>query len=176
MFGISLIVAIILGYLLKGRLSHLINLQIRGIWLILIGFLLERGLNLLLKIGWMELGILTYLLDLLMYILILIFIWRNSRLKPLCAMGIGFVMNAIPIFANGGAMPVSPKAMDYMGISTDASLTGLYSIMREETHFKILSDIIPIFLGKVGFVISIGDIVLCIGMIWLVIKGMRTKQ
>ena len=97
MFGISLIVAIILGYLLKGRLSHLINLQIRGIWLILIGFLLERGLNLLLKIGWMELGILTYLLDLLMYILILIFIWRNSRLKPLCAMGIGFVMNAIPI-------------------------------------------------------------------------------
>ena len=176
MFGISLIVAIILGYLLKGRLSHLINLQIRGIWLILIGFLLERGLNLLLKIGWMELGILTYLLDLLMYILILIFIWRNNRLKPLWVMGIGFVMNAIPIFANGGAMPVSPKAMDYMGISTDASLTGLYSIMREETHFKILSDIIPIFLGKVGFVISIGDIVLCIGMIWLVIKGMRTKQ
>ena len=61
MFGISLIVAIILGYLLKGRLSHLINLQIRGIWLILIGFLLERGLNLLLKIGWMELGIKTFM-------------------------------------------------------------------------------------------------------------------
>lgn len=176
MFGISLIVAIILGYLLKGKLSHLMYLNIKGIWLILVGFVLERGLNFFLKSGVLELGSLTYLLDLVMYIMIFIFIRINIKLKPLWVMGIGFLMNAIVIFANGGAMPVSPKAMAYMGIPTANMLAGLYTIMNEETHFKILADILPIYLTKVGFVISLGDIVLCLGMIWLIIKGMRIEK
>lgn len=176
MFGISLIVGIILGYLLKGKLSHLMYLNIKGIWLILVGFLLERGLNFLLKMGVIELGNLTYLLDLVMYILIFIFIGMNIKLKPLWVMGIGFLMNAIVIFANGGAMPVSPKAMAYMGIPTETMLTGLYTVMNEGTHFKILADILPVYLTKVGFLISMGDIVLCLGMIWLVIKGMKTEK
>lgn len=178
MFSLSLILAIIIGYLLKGKLHNLADLQIRYTWLILVGFVMERVLNLLLQNQIIELSGMTYTLDLLMYILILICIGLNRDKIELIVMGIGFILNALAIFTNGGAMPVSSEALAYMGIVDDLANKGLYGIMNEATQFKILGDIIPIQIGRLGFVISLGDIILCIGMMMLVIRGMRgnTKQ
>ena len=36
-------------------------------------------------------------------------------------MGLGFLLNAIPIFLNGGAMPVSAKAAEIAGITLNIS-------------------------------------------------------
>ncbi|MEG0326627.1 MAG: DUF5317 domain-containing protein [Cellulosilyticaceae bacterium] len=176
MFGISIILAIVIGYILKGRLKHLINLEFKYIGLIVVGFVLERILNLLIQQGILEINPLTYVLDLLMYGMIFAFIVMNRKHMEFVIMGIGFLMNAIVIFANGGAMPVSAKALEAMGVVGELVDKGLYAMMHDLTRFKILADIIPIHLSKIGFVISIGDIVLCLGMMILIIKGMKTTE
>lgn len=176
MFGISVILAIVIGYILKGRLKNLIHLEFRYLALIIVGFLLERILNVLIGRQVIELSPLTYGLDLVMYIMIFAFIIMNRRHKELIIMGIGFLLNAIVIFANGGAMPVSVRALESMGVVSSLADKGLYKLMNELTHYKILADIIPIHLSKIGFVISIGDIVLCIGLMILIIRGMKTTK
>ena len=52
MFLFSVILGIVLGYLLKGKLENLNNLEIRGWWLIILGFLVEfKFSNFPFKIG-----------------------------------------------------------------------------------------------------------------------------
>ncbi|MGL6173932.1 MAG: DUF5317 domain-containing protein [Cellulosilyticaceae bacterium] len=176
MFAISLFIAIVIGYTLKGKMSNLIHLEFKYIGLIFIGFVLERGINLLLQNQVWELGTLTYILDLVMYLFIFAFVFFNRASKEIILMAIGFFLNAIVIFANGGAMPVSVKALEWIGKQGGLTDKGLYQIMSEETWFKVLGDIIPIRLNQIAFIISLGDIILCIGMMILIIKGMKIEK
>ena len=173
MFGISIILAIVIGYILKGRLKNLINLKFQYVSLIIVGFLLERLLNLLIQQQFIKISPITYVLDLIMYGLIFTFIILNTRYKELIIMGVGFLLNALVIFTNGGAMPVSGSALETMGVVGGLVDKGLYAMMHEGTRLKILADIIPIHLSRIGFVISIGDIILCLGMMILIIRGMK---
>lgn len=90
MFGISIILAIVIGYILKGRLKYLINLEFKYVSLIVVGFVLERMLNLLIQQQLLEISPLTYVLDLLMYGMIFAFIAMNRKHMELVIMGIGF--------------------------------------------------------------------------------------
>lgn len=176
MFAISLVIAIIIGYVLKGRIGNLAYLRLKYVWLIIIGFLLERGINYLLSKQIWKLGALTYGLDLLMYVFIFGFVILNKQSREIIVMGVGFLLNAIVIFANGGAMPVGNKALEWLGYVGDLAEKGLYQVMNESTRFKLLADIMPIRLEKIAFIISLGDIVLCLGLMILIIKGMRKQE
>lgn len=176
MFIISLCLGIIMGYIFKGKLANLAHLKLNYIWLVIIGVILEGGINALLQRQIWELGVLTYTLDLIMYILIFAFVILNRNSREIILMGIGFLLNALVIFANGGAMPVSTQALEWVGKLGDIADQGLYMMMHESTRFKLLADIIPISLNRIAFIISIGDVILCIGMIILVIRGMINEK
>jgi hypothetical protein len=93
---------------------------------------------------------------------------------------IGITLNLIPTITNGGRMPVSKNALlklnmiDQLKIlQEDIVIT--HTLITNSTKFKFLSDIIPVkyFLPKV---ISIGDIVLSIGIFLMIQKFMTSKD
>lgn len=175
MFILAIISSIIVGYLLRGRIKNLENLKISGIHLIFISFGIEFLIVMFMRKGIFSAGIITYAVDLVMYLILFTFILKNKKNPFILLMGMGFLLNSIPIFLNSGTMPVSVDAMNAVGINSDISREGLYSVITEGTRVWILADIIP-FNFIVHVVVSIGDIVAAIGLILLIITGMRKSE
>ena len=175
MFVISIIAGIILGYIFKGKLSNLQNVNIKGIYLIIIGFLIEFITNRLIISGVLKIGLSTFLLDLSMYLLIFTFIALNRKDLMIVIMGAGFFLNAVAIFSNGGTMPVTAKALEIIHIN-NLNNKGLYSLINSSTHFKILCDIFPIYFIRSLFVVSAGDIMSAAMIVLFIVKGMRCKE
>lgn len=176
MFLFSVILGVVLGYLLKGKLENLNNLEIRGWWLIILGFLVEFIMKIFLKLGYLQIGIFTYFLNIIMYSCIMIFIYINRRYKMILIIGLGFILNIIVIFGNQCTMPISAKAMEILNVGGSVETKGLYSILNSETNFKLLADIIPYKIWRLSGIASIGDIVLAIGIIGIIVNGMKLKN
>ena len=174
MFIYALIISIILGYLFGGKLKNLKDVEIKAVYLIVIGFIIEFSIVILIKKGYLEKGILTFALDFFMYILIFIFAYKNKKNKWILIMTLGFLLNAAAIFINGGAMPVSKGAMKAAGLSTKVNKEGLYILINSKTILPIICDIIPIKIIR-SYVVSIGDLIAAVSMIIFIITGMKNK-
>lgn len=175
MFIEALILSIIIGYILHGSLKNLNPESIKGIYIVIVAFLIEAIMVFLIGKVLLIRGTITYCFNLLMYIMIFIFIFLNRKNPWIVIMGIGFLLNAIPIFLNGGAMPVSTGAAVATGLPKNISREGLYIFRDLNTKAALLADNIPInFIGH--FVVSIGDIIAAVGMSLFIITGMINKQ
>lgn len=172
MFIEGLIFALIIGYLLKGKIKNLENIDIKRTYLVFIAFFIEFFIIIVIRKGFFNIGIFTYVLDFVMYILLAAFVYFNRRNKYILLMGLGFFLNAIPIFLNGGAMPVSAKAAQTAGLTLNISSEGLYSLINGNTRLWILGDIIPLTFLR-HFAISIGDIIAVVGLMLFIITGMK---
>lgn len=175
MFIEVLILSIIIGYIFRGSLKNLNPESIKGIYIVIVAFLIEAAMIFLIGKNLLISGTVTYYFNLLMYIMIFIFIFLNRKNPWIVIMGVGFLLNAVPIFLNGGAMPVDVKAAIVAGFPKDISKEGLYVFSNSTTKAVILSDIIPLTFLR-HFVISIGDIIAAIGMSLFIITGMTNKQ
>lgn len=180
MFLEVLIFSILLGYLLKGSLKNLDASEIKGLYLVFIAFFIEFLVVITIRKHLLSNGSITFLLDLIMYGLLIIFIYLNRKNVYIVMMGFGFLLNAIPIFLNGGAMPVDVNATVKAGLypsieKAKVASEGLYTIINSDTKLWFLGDIIPItFLRHV--VISIGDVILAIGLMLFVVTGMKKTK
>ena len=172
MFIEALIFAVIIGYILKGKIKNLENVDIKRTYLVFISFFIEFFIIISIRKGFFNIGIFTYILDFVMYILLVIFIYFNRKNKYIVLMGLGFLLNAIPIFLNGGAMPVSAKAAETAGLTLNISKEGLYTLINENTRVWFLGDIIPLTFLR-NFAISIGDIIAVVGLMLFIITGMK---
>lgn len=177
MFIEAIVLAIIIGYIAGGRLKRLEDADIKGIYLVFTAFLTEAVIMFLIRKGIVQRGTITYVLDVLMYGQLAVFTWINRKNPWLVIAGMGFLLNAIPIFINGGAMPVSVEAAVKSGFVSSAQeanleARGLYTAVTESTKLWFLGDVIPKrFIMK--SVISIGDIVSSIGIASFIITRMR---
>lgn len=172
MFIEGLIFALIIGYLLKGNIKNLENVDIKAVYLVFIAFFIEFFIIISIRKGFFHIGVFTYILDFIMYTLLIVFIYLNRRDKYIVLMGVGFLLNAIPIFLNGGAMPVSAKAAEIAGLTLNISKEGLYTLINENTRLWFLGDIIPLTFLR-NFAISIGDIIAVVGLMLFIIMGMK---
>lgn len=172
MFIEGLILAVIIGYILKGNIKNLENVDIKAVYLVFISFSVEFIIIIGIRKGLFNIGIFTYILDFIMYTLLAMFVYFNRKDKYIVLMGLGFFLNAIPIFLNGGAMPVSTKAATAAGLSLNMSKEGLYTLINENTRVWFLGDIIPLTFLR-NFAISIGDILALLGLMLFIITGMR---
>lgn len=175
MFIEIIVISIILGYLFKGNIKNLENAKIEGIWIILIGFLIEVLIIILIRKAIITKGIITYLLNLAMYICLFVFTYLNRKNYCLLIMGVGFILNAIPIFFNGGAMPVSEYAIKMAKLTMDVEKEGLYVLINEGTKFWFLGDVIPLTILR-NFAISFGDILTATGLMFFIIFEMKKKK
>lgn len=175
MFFEVIILAVIIGYLLKGRLKNIDIMGVKAIYLVLIGFLIKFIIVLSIRHGLITRGTITFILYSIQYSLLLIFVILNRKNKYILIMGIGFLLNALSIFTNGGAMPVSTAVAKSLGFTTEVWTGGLYRAADETTKLNFLGDIIPYNIGR-AYVISIGDIILAAGLFLFIVTGMKKKE
>jgi hypothetical protein len=175
MFIEALIFSIVIGYILKGSLKNLENVEIRGLYLIFAAFFIEFIIVMGIRNGILHRGSITFILDLAMYILLFVFTYLNRKSCFIVFMCIGFLLNALPIFLNGGAMPVSLEAVRVAGLTENVTSEGLYRLIDENTKLWFLCDIIPLTFLR-NFAISIGDIIAAIGLMLFIITGMKKEK
>lgn len=175
MFIQVIVLALIIGIILKGSLRNLSKLKLEGIYFVIAAFLLEAAVIMMVRRGIIQIGVVTLMSDLVMYTLLLVFVYKNRRERLIYLVGLGFVLNAIAIFANGGTMPVTLNAVHAAGLTENVGTMGLYKLAGSDTRVWFLGDIIPYtFLNK--NILSIGDLILSLGIMLIIIKGMCTKN
>jgi hypothetical protein len=172
MFIQAIVLAVVIGLILGGSLSNLSNLKIDGIYIIIAAFLLDAAGIWSVRLGFVAIGQITFIIDVIMYILLLAFVLKNIRNPYIVTVGVGFLLNAVVIFANGGAMPVGAYAVHAAGLNLDVTTQGLYVPVTAATRFWYLGDIIPYTFLNIN-IISIGDMVSAAGIMLLVITSMK---
>jgi hypothetical protein len=165
------LLAIAIGLATRGRISGLSTLRIRFAPLAIVGLILQflspsRG-------NW------PYLLLMLSFVLLVVFVAANLRVRGFPMILAGVLMNFLAIAANHG-MPVTPHALDASG--QHDTLSELIRSGGEKHHLAgpgdrllFLSDVTPIR-PPVAQAVSAGDLVAYVGVAYVVISAMRRRR
>jgi hypothetical protein len=174
LFAFALVLGAAFGYLLRGRLSRLGSVRIRWWGLIVAGLLLQlvslpggdRGTDLVIRTAVLSLS----------FVFLLTFALINLRVPGIVLIMLGVLANFAVIAANGG-MPVSADAL------RDSGQQPVLSEMREseaDKHHLLTDNDSLTFLGDIIGVpppiaraISIGDVIISLGLIWFTASSMR---
>lgn len=114
----------------------------------------------------------------LSYLLLSFAAFLNRHLDGFKFFLLGLLLNAIVIIVNGGRMPVSAKALETIGMSEDIQVLAdgfkKHELVQDQTVLTFLADIIPLKSPFVlmSIVVSIGDIIMTIGICWFIYRGM----
>lgn len=157
----------------KGKIKNIEKVYIKGWYLILLSGLIQvsmsflKGKDLLLGDGFF--GKYFFYVHLITYILLIVGIILNIKKRFMLFVLIGFILNFIVIFSNGGKMPVSFKNIKGFEKYEEKLLDQAYDIkhspVSEDTKFLYLADIISLpSVFPIVRIISIGDIFLSIGI------------
>lgn len=107
-------------------------------------------------------------LNLALYPLGLAFVWANRRVPGMWVIGLGAACNLVAIAANGGVMPASAAAMRAAGLEAAPGLFANSAVL-EHPRLLFLGDVIPIPHPRpLANVLSVGDVVIVLGAIYLV--------
>ncbi len=172
MLVLALLLAVIIGYLRGGHLRNLEHLTLRAEPLMAVALIIQFLLPALsTRLGLPSgLAVAAWILS---FMLLLIAVFVNRGHLPLLLSGLGVSMNLLVILLNGG-MPVLPSAIRVLvphTVATPSVFAGdsLHHLGGPMTRLAFLADAIPIAWPSVlRSIISVGDIVLVIGVFWLV--------
>jgi len=166
----------------EGNLTNLTQVSLKKIELILLACLMQAGLIFLgaRKVKFV-LDYSSYAM-IFSYIVLLLAVWYNKKLKGMNFIALGIMFNFIVILANGGHMPVSLDSLYKVGLDNFAlSLKeGIYvthTLITEKTLFRFLADVIPL---PPPFpdpsVVSVGDFLMFYGVFSLIQNAMVEKK
>ena len=177
-----IIISIIIGLLRNGKLSSLSQISLKRIELIVLACLIQGGLIFLgsKKVKFV-LDYSSYMI-IFSYIVLLLAVWYNKKLKGINFIALGIIFNFIVIVANGGHMPVLLSSLYKTGLNDFALVLkeGTYvthTLITEKTLFGFLADVIPL---SPPFpdpsVVSVGDFLMFYGVFSLIQNAMVKKQ
>ena len=177
-----IIISILIGLLRNGKLSSLSQISLERIELILLACLIQAGLIFFgeKKVKFV-LDYSSYMI-IFSYILLLLAVWYNLKLKEMKIIALGIIFNFIVIVANGGHMPVLLNSLYKVGLNDFALVLkeGIYvthTLITEKTLFRFLADVIPL---PPPFpdpsVVSAGDFLMFYGVFSLIQNAMVKKQ
>jgi len=177
-----IIISIIIGLLRKGKLSSLSEISLKRIELIVLACLIQGGLIFLgsKKIKFV-LDYSSYMI-IFSYIVLLLAVWYNRKLKGIKIIAMGIIFNFIVIVANGGQMPVLLSSLYKAGLNDFALVLkeGIYvthTLITEKTLFGFLADVIPL---PSPFpdpsVVSAGDFLMFYGVFSLIQNAMLKEE
>ncbi len=159
-----------IGWFRGGRLKRLLSYNLEGLNWILLAFTIRYLVQFL---SWKVDFFLLYggVIQITAYIILFWGLWQSLEFPEIKMVGLGSLANFIVIAANGGKMPVSPRALDAVGLSLTE--TGTHVLMEEGTRLFWLADIIPLPPPyPFPMVISIGDILITVGVMLLIQNAM----
>lgn len=183
MLFIGIVVGIIAGFILKGKITNLADLKLQGFSLILISLAVQLVIlaTPLATLPWLvQNGNLVYVLS--MDVLILGLLYNRRYGWSFWLIIIGTACNIIVVAQNQGAIPVD---LNKLSLATGESVTSLSEKFAAHTELSYRTPLTPQSeLGWMGDVIhiplpffdtnvySIGDIIISIGLAAFVIKTM----
>ena len=176
MFLSAVILALIVGALAGGGFPRLAELRLR--WLPLLGIALALRLGgLVLRpdstpvpVGWAFV---------LAYVFIFVWLWRNWTVPGLQIASVGIAANTLAVVLNGGQMPVWGAAFSAAGFPPDVIATDSFHRLLLSDRLAdfvarggLFGDVIPIPLPIVRDVVSLGDVLLALGIFWAIVYSM----
>ncbi|WP_374719248.1 DUF5317 domain-containing protein [Parageobacillus toebii] len=163
----GILLSLVIGFFRGGSLKGLAHMKLRGGWLFplllvaqFVIFALQDKVAIIAK--------LSNALFLLVYVIGLLFLWLNRNQPGFIVIFAGVLLNFIVMAVNGGRMPVSVEAAQFLGREyIDALQAGVYckhQAITRETLLPFLGDIIPLSPPYPRQqVISIGDVIINVG-------------
>jgi hypothetical protein len=172
LIAFAIIVGFLLAWLRGARLSVLADLRVRAVWLVFVALAIQ--LSIFTPISPAVPAALEVSLHLASYALLLLFVLANIRLPGLVVAAVGFACNLVAISSNGGRMPVSESSWKASGAAVPAAGTdGNVVLSDSDTRLWWLGDIVPLPLGPLANTVSVGDLLLLIGVTTLVYRACR---
>ena len=166
----AIVVGLVVGFLVGGRLSGLASLEFRWAPLAILGLAIQIALfsgPISDRVGdlgpWIYVGSTS---------LVLIVVLRNLRITGLPIVALGAASNLVAIVANGGYMPASSEAAAAAG--RDAATTYSNSAIVDGAVLAPLTDIfaLPQWMPMHN-VFSIGDVLIGVGVVVAIAAAMR---
>jgi MFS family permease len=178
MFLSTILLALIVGALLGGRIPRLADLKLRWAWLLigslvlrlLAGLSRETGIAADIPVGWAFIAA---------YGLIFVWLWGNWRVPGLQIAAVGIGANMAAVLVNAGQMPIWAAAFFAAGF--DESIIAndpFHFLLREDSvgdfvaRGGLFGDVIPLPIPIIRDVISIGDVLLALGIFWAILYSM----
>ena len=179
LFLIAVLVGVVVGYVRGGRLGNLSQFGLRFVWLVAVAL----AIQLLVFPLFSERPIIpfgTTAFHAISYVLVFAFLFINLRIWPLVVIGVGAILNVLAIAFNSGRMPVSMTALERTGAVTmiqflsESPVYGNVVKMSETTRLNVLGDwlYLPVW-SPITAAFSLGDVVIILGLIALIVKGMK---
>ncbi len=168
----TLLISILAGYLIGGRMSNLGHLRIRWAPLAIVGF----AMQIVNPPGRWPLAML-----LASFVLLSLFAVANLKTVGFPLVLVGVALNFIVIGANGG-MPVSEQALIASGqadtvsdLTNDADSYVKHHLADEDDVLLFLGDVIAVP-SPIAQAISVGDIFTYGGVCVVIAAGMRRRE
>ena len=171
--------AVLLGYVLGGRLRRFENLRINRWGLAIGGAALTAVVNFApaLTIAGIPDTVVGPVLLALSYFLLAVFLISNRWIPGGYVMIVGLLLNLVVVVANG-AMPVRADAITTSGgdpaVLQDATV-GKHHLMSDDDVLWHLADVIGVP-EPIGVVLSPGDVLLYGAMVYSIVQIMRGRR
>jgi MFS family permease len=182
MFLSVVALALVVGALAGGGLPRLADLRLR--WLAVLGIALA------LRVGAVVLGNQSIGADLPLawgfvgaYALLLVFLSANWQVPGMQVAAVGIGLNTLAVLLNSGRMPVWAGAYQAAGFPPEAILNDPFhflissgSVADFVSHGGLFGDVVPLPIPVIRDVVSIGDILLALGIFWAIVYSMTRPE
>jgi hypothetical protein len=169
----AIAIGLVLGLVFGGSLDALGNLRFRWPWLAIGGLVVQIALFSDPVAGVIGgAGVPIYVAS---SVAVLIAVLRNIPLRGLILVAAGALSNLAAIVANGGYMPADPGALALAGLPPKAGFSN--SITTGDPALRPLTDqfALPAWVPLAN-VFSVGDVLIALGMIVVIVVGMRRPK
>lgn len=177
-----LVLAVVAGYLAGGRLGALAHLRLPRIWLVWLAFSVQFVVAFLPPDPRQSLRAPLVGLAFALVAVWIVGVWPGlTRVLQgaLVLIAVGWAMNLAVITMNNG-MPVSAETLERVGLPSEdieSGDLGKHVALDEDTVLPWLGDVIPLpLVGTLRKAISVGDVVMLLGLALFIPAGMRLRD
>jgi len=181
MFAEAVLLGLLVGALRGGRITNLAFSNIRGWMLIIVGFLLQMVPALFGRSGLMDRW--GHVIAFLMVLLIVPVVFLNLEKKGFWAVGVGTVLNLIPMLTHGLRMPILLRSLQVTGrqemLTSMKSGAVLNYVGLEHLHgwTSYLGKVIPLpKFYPLAQVLSVGDLFISLGLFLFIYWEMTSRS
>jgi len=177
MLLIAIVVGVLAGLLAGGRISNLLSVRLRYGALILLALGLRSLTQWLLEEGVTFVADWRIPLFAAIFGMLVVALWLNRSQPGLLLAMVGIAANGLAILVNGGYMPVYMPAVEVAGLTASDLSPAFYVALPTDLGLDFLlaagpfGDILPIAVPLLSNVISVGDVLLAIGIAWFLFSG-----
>ena len=165
LIAVVLVVATLIALIRGGKLRNIIDVELNLWWLLPVGFLLQAATAWLPEdAAWAAgfgLGMILF-----SFFLLIVVVLANRVRSGMWLAGIGILMNFTVIALNGGMPVLAEAAFVASGFEQADLVIADYKHVElvSGTVLSVLADVIPLRLLGIGQVISLGDVLLAVGL------------